>query len=284
MEGQGKGQYKTQGETATSHIPDSHHIIASQVEKYRKYFLSVARENGLALFSIGSGSARIESQCEKEGHRVICVDPEPDSYLGPSESVMIRPLYAAASEVATDRPDVVGNCAVMLVRTDPGDPYDCKALEILRPKIAFVIFCVDGTDGSMQFHAMLHKAGLPSQFKWMNGGDANQYEPENLQYGGSIAYYARETPPPRCFGGPAIALLWSDDFRIVAKLPSGDQNPRPLTDAQITALASRSLQYTIEQIDLIKAARREIGGRFESMSDAEKMATVLFMMSMFSGK
>ena len=229
------------------HIPESHRVISGSLEKYRKYFISTARENGLTIYSVGSGSATIEARCEIEGARIVCVDPDPSSYCGPDERVMIQPLYSSAKDAATDRPDTVGDCALMLIRASPDRAsYDYNALETLRPKLVLSVYCVDGTDGSMNFHAMLHSAGIPSQFKWTPEG-ARKFAPK-IRYNGTAAYYARETPPPRCFGGPAVALLWSDDFKITAKLPSGEQNPHPLTDRAIRELAIRSLNLTAERM------------------------------------
>lgn len=116
------------------------------------------------VVSIDSGNAMFESAIVRAGivDNIICVDPNPADYV--KGEVFIKPNHATAHELVKKNDDIVGNCVMLLVRPTPTGVYDIEAIQLLRPRAIFIMYCHDGADGSVPLHQFMSVCGLPNQF------------------------------------------------------------------------------------------------------------------------
>ncbi len=129
------------------------------------------------LVSVGSGAGKLETRVES----CLCVDPDPPA------DAEVAPVAASTTELVTNRPDLVGEAALMCVWCLPNDSsYDMEAVELLRPTAVLTlveVYCGEnGAAGGKRFHRWLknpegyrtvHTVGIrgenetDSVFKWV---------------------------------------------------------------------------------------------------------------------
>ena len=106
------------------------------------------------VVSVGSGNGCVESLVPG----IICVDPVPDSYLGPP--IYQQPDYDTVRDLLIAKPEIKGNCVLFLNWCDPDDStYDFDAVVALQP---IAVLCIietfvgeNGCAGGERFHKWL---------------------------------------------------------------------------------------------------------------------------------
>jgi len=113
---------------------------------------------GIPLVSVGSGNGVTERQVgEALKTDVICVDPDSFSYAPESENGML-PDFPHVEALLEKKKELVGDCLLMLVWTDPNDStYDVEAIELLRPRSIVVVCEITGSGGSSALHEWMQK-------------------------------------------------------------------------------------------------------------------------------
>ena len=117
-------------------------------------FLSILKhvKKDYPLVSVGSGSANIEKylidKCKIS--EIICVDPKPKSFS--RGETLIEPSYGYVEELIKEKPEIVGNCILILIWADYGySTYDYEAIHLLNPVAIFTIVELTGSAGGTLF-------------------------------------------------------------------------------------------------------------------------------------
>lgn len=247
-------------------FPVTHQTISVAAEAYLRTFITTVGD--LPVLSIGSGIGVIEAWLVKKGVSVICVDPAPDSYREDEFGrVVMKPKYKTVTEVLIDMPDVVGRCALLLIRAEPrstamlqddcGDAgpdcveYDIEAIKLLRALYVYSLYCADGADGSDGFHHLLHSINLPCSITWHSEivETDGTTDTNDTQYTGSAAFYGMKVGGPRFYSAPAVVILFRGEVGLTLKhLPTGDQNPQPLSNEDVRGLMMESYKATADKM------------------------------------
>lgn len=125
------------------------------------------------IVSVGSGNGAIEHflasglglnlSDKKADSRIVCIDPEPESYVPYLPNMGCLPPDYPTVRDALQKRDLKG-CILLLIwpeptklKTQPLDylPYDVEALLLLQPKKVFLFYCATGTAGSDLLHNWL---------------------------------------------------------------------------------------------------------------------------------
>ena len=121
--------------------------------------------NNEKIISFGSGKCELEIHLEKSNdnnnEKIICVDPNPGSFSNDRFFVEKRkPDYPLVQDLVESKPDIVGNCNLMLIWPSPneiGGSYDIKAVKDLNPKSVLIVFESTGSSGSPSLLNMIEK-------------------------------------------------------------------------------------------------------------------------------
>ena len=109
---------------------------------YVKDCLSVASH----IVSVGSGNGMYEHMlCERLSslrEKLVLVDPSPESFYTYAEAKgrAMPPHHSTVQRLVTDRPDVVGDCVLLLIWPDPELEYDHEAVRLLKPRSVVMLF------------------------------------------------------------------------------------------------------------------------------------------------
>jgi hypothetical protein len=224
---------------------------------YRRHLLTLASFN-LPIVDVGSGDARTSHWLQQQQSNevspatIYCVDPAPESYVGlEGRQVMIKPVAATTQEIVETHPELIGECAMMLIRPQPPSPgrvcYDMDAWRLLKPKVVLVLYCADGGDGSPELHSWLNMNGCPS----FSLSDAA------VDVGALPNYYSRsvkftaEYPPPSMVRVSTCSLLIQadvDGLVFPPDMPEDEQNPGAPSDAEVENLLQQSLMATMARV------------------------------------
>jgi hypothetical protein len=111
--------------------------------------------------SVGSGNGILEHEyANKYFKNILCIDPNWNSFL--SEGLtkpFMKPDFKDVIEILFYRPEVVGNCVLILNWCDPRKHYDYDAVRELQPLAFFTIREPDdpSTPGSVAGSPTFHK-------------------------------------------------------------------------------------------------------------------------------
>lgn len=232
---------------------------------YRRHLLTLASFN-LPIVDVGSGDARTSHWLQQQlpgATKIYCVDPAPESYVGlEGRQVMIQPVAATTQEFVESHPELVGNCAMMLIRPQPPRPnfvcYDMDAWRLLKPKVVLVLYCADGGDGSPELHSWLHHNGCPSfslSEAEIDVGALPNY------YSRSVKFTAACDPPSMVRVATCSLLIQADVDGLVfpPDMPEDEQNPDAPSDAEVENLIQQSLLATMARV-MFGGGGREGGG------------------------
>jgi hypothetical protein len=131
-------------------------------ELYREY---ASHMSDYPIISVGSGSGYVEHTLGCDD-RIICIDPQPKWYG--NQDVVLEPKYPFVRDLIMDRPEIVGECHLMLVWPTPGNvTYDIRAIRDLKPRMVTIIYDSSGSAGGSPLIAWLYAMGgpLPCQFR-----------------------------------------------------------------------------------------------------------------------
>jgi hypothetical protein len=120
---------------------------------------------GTTMVSIGSGNGILENWLCRQFPQleVICVDPLEEKYFElpmDLKSLGLDADYSTAKSLAEARPDIVGNCCVLLNWPTNNNDYDCESIDVLRPKFVLSIVEYSGGSGSDKLLKLLSKSGV----------------------------------------------------------------------------------------------------------------------------
>lgn len=122
-----------------------HHCSLDLVPFFKQLLSKVPRHT--KIISVGSGRGKEEERLVNElgdygvnGDDVICVDPDPQSFVpaGESKDIVKPPKYATIEDLLKDPEDqkLVQNCILLLDWTY--DSYDYDALKMIQPLVVVV--------------------------------------------------------------------------------------------------------------------------------------------------
>lgn len=159
-------------------------------EKYCKLYLmtdlvriisEITDIRPINIVSVGSGDGYhelflmdaidlINNEENEDMYRLICVDPNPDSYPRVKGVSYIKPDYDYVSDLIDNEPDVVSNCLLILnwplydqnrERNSDGDVifnpgYDLEAVQLLNPIGLYTFYGPCGSSGSTLYRMFLN--------------------------------------------------------------------------------------------------------------------------------
>jgi hypothetical protein len=117
------------------------------------------------VVSVGSGMGEHEALLKLAVPELefICVDNAPGSCSQTRTGLSMDPAHATDADLIKSRPDIVGNCILLLFWTYPrnfaGD-YDERAIHNLKPGSIISIYEAGGTAGGELFHQRLQRMGV----------------------------------------------------------------------------------------------------------------------------
>lgn len=145
---------------AWAHAQETASIFNRHFESTHVFKQTDQHEITLPIISIGSGNGVAEKMIQDQfkSHRVICVDPVPESFTtyGDDINQCIRPHYATVNDLIAKEPALVNRCVVVLIwplYTHPNKtrhqlPYDIEALVKLQPWGTYIFYDYTGASGS----------------------------------------------------------------------------------------------------------------------------------------
>jgi hypothetical protein len=225
------------------------------MKPYIDTFGKAANMVDLDIVSVGSGNAVFENSLIKNGviKEVICIDPHPASYC--KEPVEIKPMFNNICELIASKPDIVGNCVLIIVRASPMLEYDIEAVEALRPRMIFCLYKADGADGSMAFHSFLKGNVKPSMIQQTDFGLGTADKHDLIKLSGSLPMYEGNEihftyvlPDKSNCHAPTCCILVRGgkllNFRkeFMTSLISGEMNPDPPSKNEIAYAINTSLK------------------------------------------
>jgi hypothetical protein len=108
------------------------------------------------IVSVGSGNGELEyhlsQRKEFANNKFYCVDPSPESYDTYNPHAMMTPDYPYVADLIKHRPELVGNCTLLLAWADPCKNYDMEAIQLLKPISIVAIAENSGVAGGQLFH------------------------------------------------------------------------------------------------------------------------------------
>lgn len=128
------------------------------------YLQQAAGHYRVPVVSVGSGNGLVERDlenavvCANTGLRptVYCVDPDPESYLGPP--VFKQPDAASTTALLGQHPELVGNCILFLNWPEPnGCTWDMEAVVALQPQAIIAVIERFGNSYGAAGGELLHR-------------------------------------------------------------------------------------------------------------------------------
>jgi hypothetical protein len=113
------------------------------------------------IVSVGSGNGKLEKYLIENGYpNIICIDPKVFSHN--IEKVLhIKPEYDNVDEIISKRPEIVGDCFLMIIypshKESPDCGYDIEAIRKLNPRRILVLY--DSYSGSHELIKFLNNPG-----------------------------------------------------------------------------------------------------------------------------
>lgn len=144
-----------------------------------KLFLEYGREliSDNNIVSVGCGSGKYEKMLDPD-ERIICVDPNPLYYREEKEQRKIN--YKYTKELITDKPDIIGNCSLMLIwpfacLDDRSEGYDIDTITQLKPIKLMIIYDATGFSGSPELAKSIERIGGPTYDNQYGGYGKYEY-------------------------------------------------------------------------------------------------------------
>jgi len=240
---------------------------------YRQHVLTFA-SFGLPIVDLGSGDARLSHWLlqQRPDASIYCVDPDAGCYAKEGSPVLIQPHAANAAELVEKHPELVGNCAMAIIRPQPPRPgfqcYDLDGWQLLRPKVVLVLYCADGGDGSPELHSWLHRNGCPS---FSLARDEVDFDGLPNYYSRTVKFTAQCEAPVMIRVSTCSLLIQADvdGLAFPDDLPEDEQNPNAPSDAQVVELLNQSLFATM--LMTLGGRRQEAaGGVGEAEADGQE--------------
>lgn len=102
--------------------------------------------------SVGSGSGSVETFLQKRSKSgvVICVDPNPQSFIE-TLPIFKKPDFSYVDDLIKINKTAIGNLNLMLCWPTPNLGYDIEAVTKLLPRSILAMVAVDGAAGSSAF-------------------------------------------------------------------------------------------------------------------------------------
>ena len=115
-----------------------------------RYINDFSKHYKKPIISIGSGGAQIEYDTQQQFNvNWICVDPEPQSFIGQgcvqiehnNPSVLIKPAFKTVQDLVKENPEYIDNCIIFLNWCNPNkSEYDYEAIQLLKPIAILTIY------------------------------------------------------------------------------------------------------------------------------------------------
>jgi len=107
--------------------------------EHLRVYLTDCRDIAPYIISVGCGNGVYEYEATRHDpilrSKLILVDPNPESYeLWPTgDQGFLKPAYATVNELIKKKPEVIGNCILLLIWIDMAERFDFEAFETLKP-------------------------------------------------------------------------------------------------------------------------------------------------------
>lgn len=191
------------------------------------------------------------------GTQVVGVDPAPGEFE--ERPVVRHPDCSTVSALLKTRSDLVGQCALLIVRPYPNgydaNPYDWVAVQRLKPKVMLFLYRSEGSDGSGRLHDLMRVHGCPCNSYADPKVPAfdptmTQVLPEDQrEYHTWATKYTARIDPPAMIAIPTCTVLVRKDAGIALgqNWPLFEQNPDAPDQAEVRRLFLLSLtQCTLQ--------------------------------------
>ena len=152
-------------------------------------FAFIKNGKKLPIISVGSGDAQVEYQFIRKHYcPIICVDPKPDEFT--QGRIYVEPEYDYVSNLIKDKPELVGNCHLLLIWPYPNEStYDVEAIKALDPVSFILIYESTGSSGGTQ----LLEEYLPTQEDYILQKEYIVfYKSTNDHFCNTIAYFTKK--------------------------------------------------------------------------------------------
>jgi hypothetical protein len=129
----------------------------------RIFTLTTEEEKIPPIISVGSGNGKLEKYLiENDYPNIICIDPKVFSH-NVDKILHIKPEYDNVDEIIVKKPEVVGNCFLMIIYPSqegtPDSGYDIEAIRKLNPRRILVLYENIGYSGSYELIKFLDNPG-----------------------------------------------------------------------------------------------------------------------------
>jgi hypothetical protein len=150
-------------------IPKNQHKYSTGVlllgpGNIEEYLKKVSQVSKFPIISVGSGNGVVEREIETSlGIQILCVDPTPLSWsmsTEPDECHM--PDFPTITDLARERPELIGKCNIFINWAYPTHVYDMEALLVMQPMNVVTVLDVGPLRGAggRAFHTWMYKCGV----------------------------------------------------------------------------------------------------------------------------
>ena len=113
-------------------------------------------DNKTPIISVGSGSGKFEYHynhifISSPEDAIICIDPAPLSY-NRCKKIYCEPKFSTVDDLIKNKPDIVGNCQLLIIWSPPDNSYDIDAINLLKPGKMVILYDGSESAGSSDFH------------------------------------------------------------------------------------------------------------------------------------
>lgn len=121
------------------------HASAGVPMDHFKVYMDDCKNVASFFVSVGSGNGMYEYEMTKNDEdmrkKLILVDPNPESFMPyPSSNKYIKPHFPLVKDLIKQKPEVVGDCVLILIWPFYQGSYDFESILILEPRSIIILY------------------------------------------------------------------------------------------------------------------------------------------------
>jgi hypothetical protein len=111
------------------------------------------------IISLGSGNGKLENYLYSNGYsNILCIEPEIFSH-NKEQIIYKKPDFNYVDEVISKKPDIIGNCSLMIIWPYNNSSYDIESIQKLKPKNILILYESNGYSGSKELLKFANNPG-----------------------------------------------------------------------------------------------------------------------------